>query len=32
VFFGNVNLDSTTQVSGRGIKFVNFGLSADVTY
>jgi type IV pilus assembly protein PilN len=32
VFFGNVNLDSTTQVSGHGIKFVNFGLSADVTY
>jgi type IV pilus assembly protein PilN len=32
VFFSNVNLDSTTQVSGRGIKFVNFGLSADVTY
>jgi type IV pilus assembly protein PilN len=32
VFFGNVNLDSTTQVSGRAIKFVNFGLSADVNY
>jgi hypothetical protein len=32
VFFSNVNLDSTTQVSGHGIKFVNFGLSADVTY
>ena len=32
VFFGNVNLDSTTQVSWHGIKFVNFGLSADVTY
>ena len=32
VFFSEVNLDSTTQVSGHGIKFVNFGLSANVTY
>jgi type IV pilus assembly protein PilN len=32
VFFSEVNLDSTTQVSGRGIKFVNFSLSASVTY
>ena len=32
VFFSDVNLDSTTQVSGRGIKFVSFNLSADVIY
>jgi len=32
VFFSDVNLDSTNQVSGRGIKFVNFGLSANVIY
>ena len=32
VFFSDVNLDGTNQVSGRGIKFVNFGLSANVIY
>jgi type IV pilus assembly protein PilN len=32
VFFSEVNLDSTTQVSGRGIKFVSFNLSANVIY
>jgi type IV pilus assembly protein PilN len=32
VFFSDVNLDATNQVSGRGIKYVNFGLSAKVIY
>jgi type IV pilus assembly protein PilN len=32
VFFSDVNLDATNQVSGRGIKFVNFSLSANVIY
>jgi len=32
VFFSEVNLDSTSQVSGRGIKYVNFSLSASVNY
>ena len=32
VFFSDVNLDSTSQVSGHGIKFVSFGLSASVIY
>ena len=32
VFFSDVNLDSTSQVSGRTVKFVNFGLSANVIY
>jgi len=32
VFFSDVNLDSTAQVSGRSIKFVNFSLSANVIY
>ena len=32
VFFSDVNLDSTSQVSGRTVKFVNFGLSANVVY
>ena len=32
VFFSDVNLDATNQVSGRGIKYVNFGLSANVIY
>ena len=32
VFFSDVNLDSTNQVSGRAIKFVNFSLSANVIY
>ena len=32
VFFSDVNLDSTSQVSGHGIKFVSFGLSAAVIY
>ena len=32
VFFSDVNLDSTSQVSGHGIKFVSFGLSAGVIY
>jgi len=32
VFFSDVNLDSTSQVSGRAVKFVNFSLSANVIY
>jgi Tfp pilus assembly protein PilN len=32
VFFSDVNLDATSQVSGRGIKYVNFSLSANVMY
>jgi type IV pilus assembly protein PilN len=32
VFFSDVNLDATTQMSGRGIKFVSFSLSANVIY
>jgi type IV pilus assembly protein PilN len=32
VFFSDVNLDSTSQVAGRTIKFVTFGLSANVIY
>jgi type IV pilus assembly protein PilN len=32
VFFSEVNLDSTSQVSGHGIKFVDFSLSANVIY
>ena len=32
VFFSDVNLDSTNQVSGRTVKFVNFSLSANVIY
>jgi type IV pilus assembly protein PilN len=32
VFFSDVNLDATNQVSGRGIKYVNSGLSANVIY
>jgi type IV pilus assembly protein PilN len=32
VFFSEVNLDATNQVSGRGIKYVNFSLSANVMY
>ena len=32
VFFSDVNLDSTSQLSGRGIKYVNFSLSANVIY
>ena len=32
VFFSDVNLDSTNQTSGRGIKYVTFGLSANVIY
>jgi type IV pilus assembly protein PilN len=32
VFFSDVNLDSTNQVSGRTVKFVNFMLSANVIY
>jgi type IV pilus assembly protein PilN len=32
VFFSDVNLDSTSQTSGRGIKYVTFGLSAKVIY
>jgi type IV pilus assembly protein PilN len=32
VFFSEVNLDATSQVSGRGIKYVNFSLSANVIY
>ena len=32
VFFSDVNLDSTSQVAGHGIKFVSFGLSAGVIY
>jgi type IV pilus assembly protein PilN len=32
VFFSEVNLDATNQVSGRGIKYVNFSLSASVIY
>ena len=32
VFFSDVNLDSTNQVSGRSVKFVNFSLSANVIY
>lgn len=32
VFFSEVNLDSTNQTSGRGIKYVTFSLSAKVIY
>jgi type IV pilus assembly protein PilN len=32
VFFSDVNLDSTSQVSAHGIKYVTFGLSAKVIY
>lgn len=32
VFFSDVNLDATNQTSGRGIKYVTFGLSANVIY
>lgn len=32
VFFSDVNLDSTSQVSGRTVKFVSFSLSANVIY
>ena len=32
VFFSEVNLDATNQVSTRGIKYVSFGLSANVIY
>ncbi len=32
VFFKNVNLDATAQASKGPIKFVNFGLSANVIY
>jgi type IV pilus assembly protein PilN len=32
VFFSDVNLDSTAQVSGRTVKFVSFSLSANVIY
>jgi type IV pilus assembly protein PilN len=32
VFFSDVNLDSTSQVSGRAVKFVSFNLSANVIY
>jgi type IV pilus assembly protein PilN len=32
VFFSDVNLDSTNQITGRGIKHVSFSLSANVIY